>query len=111
MDVQLCIIVRVASPTIFSKYLCLLIARISLELMEQWVTDKNRFYLRNVIGTKNMVEVATALGVEKFVFTSSATIFDYQPGKTFDETAPITQTKYTEYERTKRVRRKQERKT
>ena len=74
--------------------------------MEQWVTDKNRFYLRNVIGTKNMVEVATALGVEKFVFTSSATIFDYQPGKTFDETAPITQTKYTEYERTKRVRKK-----
>lgn len=68
---------------------------------EQWMKDKTIFDKVNVEGTKNMLEVALARKLEKFIYTSTIDVFKGEKGKSFDETIVDERPKGTAYERSK----------
>jgi len=70
-------------------------------LPEQWLPDEATFERVNVDGTRIVAEVALALGVERFVYTSTIDVFAATPGVEFDERVIATTPKGTAYERSK----------
>ena len=70
-------------------------------LPEQWFRDPGVFQRVNVVGTRNMVEVALRLGLRRFVYTSTIDIFDAKTGEIFDESRVADAPKGTHYERSK----------
>jgi len=70
-------------------------------LPEQWLPDETTFTRVNVGGTRIVSEVALALCVERFVYTSTIDVFEATPGVEFDERVIATSPKGTAYERSK----------
>lgn len=70
-------------------------------LPEQWLPDDAVFQDVNVGGTRAVSEVALALGIERFVYTSTIDVFEATPGQEFDERTVATEPKGTAYERSK----------
>lgn len=67
-----------------------------------WSKDKMLAFNTNVIGTRNILSAALKNGVKKIVFTSTAGTFPPTAnGEEVDETFPIPEHYYTEYESTK----------
>ncbi|KAL6070815.1 putative dihydroflavonol-4-reductase [Balamuthia mandrillaris] len=58
-------------------------------LPEQWSVEASNYHNANVQGTKNVVDVAVALDVQKLVYTSTVQVFAHQPGVSFTEAAPL----------------------
>jgi len=68
-----------------------------------WSKDKTIPYRTNVEGTKNILDAAVKHRVKKVVFTSSAaTLPASEQGGLIDESSPLPDTYFTEYEQTKR---------
>lgn len=68
-----------------------------------WSKDKLLARRTNVEGTHKVLTAAMKNGVEKMVFTSSAaTLLPSENGEEVDETFPVPETYYTDYETTKR---------
>lgn len=57
----------------------------------------------NIDGTRNVLDVAYALGIPRIVYTSTVAIFSNTKGKVMDETARFSGPFLTEYDRTKWV--------
>lgn len=72
-------------------------------LPEQWLRDPKKFERVNVGGTRNLVEAALKLGVERFVYTSTIDVFAALPGAEYDESTLDPQAKGTAYERSKQA--------
>ncbi len=70
-------------------------------LPEQWLPDPSLFERVNVDGTRHMVEAALALGVERFIYTSTIDVFVMPRGVEFDESRLDPEPKATPYERSK----------
>ena len=68
---------------------------------EQWMKDKSVFDAVNYKGTKNMVEVAANLKIEKFIYTSTIDVFKTQKGQLYNESIIDERPKGTVYERSK----------
>lgn len=68
---------------------------------EQWMKNKAIFDKVNVEGTQNMVEVALAQKVEKFIYTSTIDVFRGEKGEIFNESTVDERPKGTAYERSK----------
>ena len=67
-----------------------------------WSKDKTLAYRTNVVGTKNILDLAVKHNVKRVVFTSSAaTLPPNEKGELVDETFPIPKKYLTEYETTK----------
>ena len=72
-------------------------------LASQWSRRRSDFYDVNVVGTKNVLHAATANGISKLVFVSTAGVFGPSPpGKIINEDSPIPDKLGTHYERSKR---------
>mgnify|MGYP001567399901 CR=1 FL=1 len=66
-----------------------------------WADKKNDIYDLNVTGTKNVLDTALSLGIEKVIFTSTAGVFGPSINTKIEENS-INELKYfLEYERTK----------
>jgi dihydroflavonol-4-reductase len=70
-------------------------------LPEQWLRDPGTFTRVNVGGTENMIAVALARGVDRFVYTSTIDVFASEVDRPFDESVIATAPKLTHYERSK----------
>jgi dihydroflavonol-4-reductase len=70
-------------------------------LPEQWLPEPDTFQRVNVGGTRNMIDVALAAPVTRFVYTSTIDVFEAAPGATFDESVIAKNSKPTYYERSK----------
>lgn len=70
-------------------------------LHEQWLRDPAQFQRVNVGGTRNAMDAALELDVERFVYTSTIDVFACQPGDEFDEMRLDPQPRGTPYERSK----------
>ena len=70
-------------------------------LPEQWLSDPRTFDRVNVGGTENAIEAARALGVRRFVYTSTIDVFRAGVGEEYDESEIDDQPKGTYYERSK----------
>ena len=70
-------------------------------LPEQWLRDPRKFDDVNVGGTRNAIAAASAVGVRRFVYTSTIDIFAMEPGTEFDESRVDSRPKHTYYERSK----------
>ena len=72
---------------------------------KNWAKDPKVFFDQNVGGVRNVFETATALGVQRVVFTSTIVAFGpTAPGVVGTESMPrITQRYFTEYEETKTI--------
>jgi len=70
---------------------------------EQWLPDPTRFTQVNVGGTQNALEAALALGVQRFIYTSTFDVFAGQTGHEFDESQLDPQPRGTYYERSKQL--------
>ena len=68
---------------------------------EQWKKSPSIFDQVNVGGTQNMIDAALALGVDRFIYTSTIDVFKAGKGETFDESIIDTTPKWTFYERSK----------
>ena len=53
-----------------------------------WSRNARRQYEVNVIGTRNMVDVALERSARRFIYTSSISAYGYQPGRPISETTP-----------------------
>jgi len=73
----------------------------SAGLPEQWLSDPGRFAVVNVGGTRNIVDAAISLGVERLVYTSTIDVFDAAHGQDYDESVLAGAPKGTPYERSK----------
>lgn len=54
-------------------------------LPEQWFKDPNIFTEVNELGTQNMLDVALALNVDKFIYTSTIDVFAANAHEIYDE--------------------------
>ncbi len=72
-------------------------------LHEQWLGNPAQFEQVNVGGTRNAVDAALAVGVRRFVYTSTVDVFAGQAGYEFDESRLDPQPRGTAYERSKQV--------
>lgn len=70
---------------------------------EQWLPDPARFQQVNVGGTRNALEAALALGVERFIYTSTIDILAGETGKECDESRLASRPLSTPYERSKQA--------
>jgi dihydroflavonol-4-reductase len=68
---------------------------------EQWMKDPTVFEQVNVKGTQNMIDVAIAHKIERFIYTSTVDVFKGEKGKLFDESIIDDLPKGTAYERSK----------
>jgi dihydroflavonol-4-reductase len=73
----------------------------SAGIPEQWRRDVGEFTRVNVEGTRNVVEVALAAGVERFVYTSTDDVLVQAPGAPFDESVINPNPGQTPYQRSK----------
>jgi dihydroflavonol-4-reductase len=53
-----------------------------------WSRNARRQYEVNVIGTRNMIDVALERSADRFIYTSSISAYGYQPGRLISETTP-----------------------
>jgi dihydroflavonol-4-reductase len=70
---------------------------------EQWLPDPPRFQQVNVGGTQNALEAALALGVERFIYTSTIDVLAGEAGQECDESRLASQPLDTSYERSKQA--------
>jgi len=70
-------------------------------LPEQWLPDPGTFARVNVGGTRIVADAARAVGVARFVYTSTIDVFACIPGVPFDEGTIAVTAKPTHYERSK----------
>jgi dihydroflavonol-4-reductase len=70
---------------------------------EQWMKDPGIFERVNAQGTKNMIEVALAAKIKRFVYTSTIDIFAADTGQEYDESTIDSEPKGTDYERSKQL--------
>lgn len=71
-------------------------------LPEQWLADPAEFDRVNTGGTRHCVAAAEAVGVKRFVYTSTIDVFRFAPpGQPFDESELDPAPKATFYERSK----------
>ena len=70
-------------------------------LPEQWLRDPSVFDTVNAGGTLNAIAAARAVGVRRFMYTSTIDVFEMSPGREFDESRLATEPKHTHYERSK----------
>ena len=54
-----------------------------------WVPDRASMFSANVEGTRNLMQVALAAGVERIVYTSSVATLGIVPGGVADESTPV----------------------
>lgn len=66
-----------------------------------WELDKGKYTDINVLGTRNVMEVALELGVSKVIHMSSALVYGNTPDRPFHEESPVGSVRYSEYARTK----------
>ena len=70
-------------------------------LPEQWRHDPADFQRVNVEGSRNLAEASLAAGVGRFVYTSTIDVFQWTPGRPFDESVIDPDPRPTHYERSK----------
>lgn len=70
---------------------------------EQWLPDPARFQQVNAGGTQNALQAALALGVRRFVYTSTIDILAAEVGQEYDESRLADQPLGTPYERSKQA--------
>ena len=70
---------------------------------EQWTRDPTLFTRVNVDGTRHLVEAALAEGVASFVYTSTINVFEFAPGRPFEESQLATAAKSSAYDRSKQL--------
>ncbi|MEM9935335.1 MAG: NAD-dependent epimerase/dehydratase family protein, partial [Bacteroidota bacterium] len=66
-----------------------------------WRKKNEQQYRTNVLGTRYLVEAAAANGAHCFIHTSSVSAWGNTKGITTEETEPIAQTSFINYEKTK----------
>jgi dihydroflavonol-4-reductase len=72
-------------------------------LPEQWLPDPARFQQVNAGGTRNALEAARTLGVERFIYTSTIDVLVGEAGQKCDESRLAEQPLATPYERSKQA--------
>lgn len=70
-------------------------------LAKMWMSNKQAYHDINVTGTRNTLDIAAELPVEKIIVTSTAGVFPPSNGAITNEHTPRQPALYTEYERTK----------
>lgn len=70
-------------------------------LAKMWMSNKQAYHDINVTGTRNVLDTAAELPVEKIIVTSTAGVFPPANGVLTNENTPRQPALYTEYERTK----------
>lgn len=70
---------------------------------EQWQPDPGIYDRVNRGGTRNVLQAAEALGVQRFIHTSSMSVFSAPRGGVLTEASPHDGPKFTHYERSKQA--------
>lgn len=70
---------------------------------EQWMKDPEIFYRVNVQGTENMLQVAQAQNIKRFMYTSTIDVFAAEKGQQYNESILDPEPKGTDYERSKQL--------